>query len=145
MVVGSETYKLGVGMKERSWKGPSRRHSGCSLCGPQAGPCFSVQWSWMWCSRQSGELGSDLPAVAWPSCCCSVPKLGPTPCDPMDCSTPGLLPLTISQSLPKLMSIELVMLSNRLILCYCLLLLPLIFPSIRVFSHEPALRIRWLK
>ena len=52
---------------------------------------------------------------------------------------------TISWSLLKLMSIELVMLSNHLILCHPLLLLPLIFPSIRVFSSELALHIRWPK
>ena len=51
-----------------------------------------------------------------------------------------------SWSLPKLMSIELVMPSNHLILCHPLLLLPSIFPSIRVFSSElSALRIRWPK
>ena len=49
-----------------------------------------------------------------------------------------------SQSLLKL-SIELVMPSNRLILCHPLLLLPLIFPSIRVFSNESVLHIRWPK
>ena len=48
-------------------------------------------------------------------------------------------------SLLQLMSIELVMLSNHLILCRPLLLLPSIFPSIRVFSNESALHIRWLK
>jgi len=52
---------------------------------------------------------------------------------------------TISQSLLKLMSIESVMLSNHLILCRPLLLLPSIFPSIRVFSNEPTLHIRWPK
>ena len=52
---------------------------------------------------------------------------------------------TISQSLLKLMSIELVMLSNHLILCCPLLLLPSIFPSIRVFSNRSALCIRWPK
>ena len=52
------------------------------------------------------------------------------------------LSFTISQSLLKFMSIELVMPSNHPILCYPLLLLPSIFPSIRVFSKEPALRIR---
>jgi len=51
--------------------------------------------------------------------------------------------LTISQSLPKFMSIESVIPSNYLILCHPLLLLPSIFPSIRVFSNEPALCIRW--
>ena len=50
-----------------------------------------------------------------------------------------------SRSLLKLMSIELVMPSNHLILCCPLLLLPSIFPSIRVFSNEPGLHIRWPK
>ena len=55
------------------------------------------------------------------------------------------LSFTISQSLLKLMSIELVMPSNHLILCLPLLLLSSIFPRIRVFSNESALRIRWPK
>ena len=55
------------------------------------------------------------------------------------------LSITNSQSLPKPMSIELVMASNHLILCHPLVLLPSIFPSIRVFSNESALSIRWLK
>ena len=53
------------------------------------------------------------------------------------------LSITNSQSLLKLMSIELVMPSNHLILCRPLLLLPSIFPSIRVFSNELTLRLRW--
>ena len=55
------------------------------------------------------------------------------------------LSITNSRSLLKLMSIESVMPSNHLILCHPLLLLPSIFPSIRVFSSELALRIRWPK
>jgi len=55
------------------------------------------------------------------------------------------LSFTISQSLLKLMSIESVMPSNHLILCHLLLLLPSIFPSIRVFSSESSLCIRWPK
>ena len=55
------------------------------------------------------------------------------------------LSFTISLSLLRLMSIESVMPSNHLILCHLLLLLPSIFPSIRVFSSESALRIRWPK
>ena len=55
------------------------------------------------------------------------------------------LTFTISQSLLKLTSIELVMPSTHLILCHLLLLLPSIFPSIRVFSNELALCIRWPK
>ena len=53
------------------------------------------------------------------------------------------LSITNSWSLLKLMSIELVMPSSHLILCHPLLLLPSIFPSIRVFSNESVLRIRW--
>ena len=52
---------------------------------------------------------------------------------------------TVSQTCLKYMSIELVLLSNHLILCQLLLLLPSIFPSIRVFSNELALHIRWPK
>ena len=52
---------------------------------------------------------------------------------------------TVPQSLLKLMSIELVILSNHLISCHPLLLLPSIFPSIGVFSNESAVRIRWPK
>ena len=55
------------------------------------------------------------------------------------------LSITISQSLLELMSIESVIPSNHLILCHPLLLLPSIFPRIRVFSNESALRIRWPK
>ena len=55
------------------------------------------------------------------------------------------LSITNSWSLPRLMSIESVMLSSHLILCRPLLLLPSIFPSIRVFSNEAVLHIRWPK
>ena len=65
----------------------------------------------------------------------SLAQYCPTLCNSMDCGTPGL-PISNSWSLLKLMSIELVMPSNHLILCCSLLLLPSIFPSIRVFSNE---------
>ena len=88
-----------------------------------------------------------------------------TLCDPMDCFSQSVqsfghvwlfstiwttarqasLSITNSQSLLKLISIESVMPSNHLILCCPLLLLPSTFPSIRVFSTESALRIRWPK
>ena len=55
------------------------------------------------------------------------------------------LSFTVSRSLLKLVSIESVMPSNHLILCLPLLFLPSIFPSIKVFSHESALHIRWPK
>ena len=63
----------------------------------------------------------------------------------MDCCTPGSLSFAIFWSLLKLMSIVLVMPSNYLILCCPLILLLSIFPSIKVFSNESALRIRWAK
>jgi len=63
----------------------------------------------------------------------------------MGCSAPASLSITNSQSLLKLMSIELVMPSNHLILCHPLLLLPSIFPSIMVFSNESVLHTRWPK
>ena len=63
----------------------------------------------------------------------------------MDCSTPGFPVHHQLLSLLKLMSIESVIPSNHLILCRPLLLLLSIFPSIRVFSNEPVLLIRWPK
>ena len=66
-------------------------------------------------------------------------------CDPMHCSTPGLPVHHQSWSWHKLLSIESVMLSNQFILCHPLLFLPSIFLSIRVFSNESALPIRWPK
>ena len=57
----------------------------------------------------------------------------------------AFLSITNSQSLPKLMSIKSVIPSNHLILCHLLFLLPSIFPSIRIFSNELALRMRWPK
>ena len=68
-----------------------------------------------------------------------------TLCNPMNRSTPGLPVITNSRSSPKLMSFELVMPSSHLILCHPLLLLPPIPPSIRVFSNESTLHIRWPK
>ena len=75
----------------------------------------------------------------------SVPQSCPALCDPMHCACQASLCITNSQSLLKLMSIELVMPFNHRILCCPLLLLPSIFPSIRVFSNESVLCIRWPK
>ena len=75
----------------------------------------------------------------------SVAQLCPTLCNFMNCSMPGLPIHDQLPGLPKPMSIESVMPSNHLILCCPLLLLPSIFPSIRVFSSESALHIRWPK
>ena len=75
----------------------------------------------------------------------SVAQSCPTLCDPMDCSMPGFPVQHNSQRLLKLMSIELVMPSNHLILHRPLLLLPSNFPSMEVFSSEAFLHIRWPK
>ena len=75
----------------------------------------------------------------------SVAQSCPTLCDPMDCSMPGF---PVHHQLPdllKLMSIKSVMPSNQLTLCRPLLFPPSIFPSIRVFSNESALPMRWPK
>ena len=77
-------------------------------------------------------------------CCCSVAWSYPTAAL-WTAACQASLSFTISWSLFKLMSIELVMPSNRLVLCCPLLLLPSIFSSIRIFSNELALRIRWPK
>ena len=91
------------------------------------------------CERKIKRTGSKMTQFS------SVAQSCPTLCDPMDCSTPGLLSITNSQSLLKLMSIELVMPSNHLILCHPLIVPPSIFPSITVFSNESVLQSRWPK
>ena len=76
-------------------------------------------------------------------CCCLVAKSVWLFVTPWTAACQASLSFTISQSFLKRMSIELMMPSNRLILCCPLLLLPSVFPSIRVFSNESALHIRW--
>ena len=73
----------------------------------------------------------------------SVAQSCPTLCDPMDCSTPGLPAHHQLPELTQTLSIESVMPSSHLILCCPLLVTPSIFPSIRVFSNESPLHIRW--
>ena len=75
----------------------------------------------------------------------SVAQLCPTLCEPWTAALQASLSITNSQSLLKFMSTELVMPSDHLILCHPLLLLPSIFPSIRGFSNESVLCIRWTK
>ena len=75
----------------------------------------------------------------------SVTQSCPTLCNPWTATCQVSLSITNSQSLLKFMPIESLMPSNHFILCRPLLLLPSIFPSIRVFSNESALRIRWPK
>ena len=87
-------------------------------------------------------LPSHLPCCC---CCCSVTKLCLTLCNSMSAARQASLSITSSGSLLKLMSIESVMPSNHLILYHPLFLPPAILPSIRVFSNELALSIRWPK
>ena len=102
-------------------------------------PKTKVQWMENWLDKRTLLVGTgdcgvvDLVVVQSLSCVRF--------CNPMDCSMPGF---PISRSLLKLMSIKSVMPPNRLILS-CPLLLHLIFPSIRVFSSESGLHIRWPK
>ena len=78
-------------------------------------------------------------------CCCSVTQSCPNLCDPQTAARQDFLPITVSQSLLELMSIELVMPTYHLNLCHPLLLLSSILLSIRVFSNELSLPIRWPK
>ena len=91
-------------------------------------------------TRQKGLCSSNPGSVQFSS----VAQLCPILCDPMNHSTPGLS-ITNSWSSLKLMSIKSVMSFSHLILCRPLLLLPPIPPSIRVFSNESTLHIRWPK
>ena len=77
--------------------------------------------------------------------CCSFTKSCLTLCNPMHCSMPGSFVLHYLPEFAQIHVLESVMLSNHLILCRPLLLLPSIFPSTRVFSSESALHIRWPK
>ena len=90
-------------------------------------------------------LAHTLPSRL-PCCyCCSITKSCLTLCNPVSAAHQASLSFIISSSLPKCRPIESVMPSNHLILCRPLLLPPSVFPSIRAFSHESALSIRWPK
>ena len=93
--------------------------------------------------RQCGSRPQTYSSVQFSSVSQSCPTL--TLCNPMDCSTPGLPVHHQLLELLKLMFVESMMPSSHLILCCPLLLLPSIFPSIRVFSSESVLRVRWPK
>ena len=105
------------------------RWKACAVCGPLANLDGKKNWSNRDDHVQFNSVAQSCPAL----------------CDPMNCSTPGLLVHHQLRSPPKPMPIESVMPSNHLILCRPLLLLVPIPPSIRVFSNESALRIRWPK
>ena len=100
----------------------------------------------MWEGRQESEVSSSLQNRDFRSDQIrSVTQSCPTLCDPMNCSTPGLPVHHQLWSSLRLTSIESVMPSSQLIHCRPLLLLPSIPPSIRVFSKESTLSMRWPK
>ena len=129
---------------KQQWKLDSCSRNSCSIFFVSQGDC-QVSFS-------SAQLLScvRLFATPWTD---SWRAHGPTPCNPMDLlfATPWTIAcqafqsITISCSLPKPKSIKSMMDSNHLILCYHPLFLPSIFPSIRVFSNESVLGIRWSK
>ena len=86
--------------------------------------------------RQEYWCGLPFPPPASYFFCCSVAQSCPALCNPWTAACQAFLSFTISPSLVKLMSTESVMPTNHLILCHPLLLLPSVFPSIRVFSIE---------
>ena len=77
-------------------------------------------------------------------CCCSVSRVWLF-ATPWTAACQATVTFTNSRNMLKLVSVELMLASNVLILCCPLLLLPSVFPSIRVFSNESALHIRWPK
>ena len=111
------------------------RNVGSSCSKDRTGVPYAGRWILnLWTIRETLSISFSL-----------VAQLCLTLCNPMDCSTPGL---PVHHQFPEptqTMSTESVMPSNHLILCRPLLLLPSIFPSIRVFSNESALHIRWPK
>ena len=113
------------------------------LDAPESG-CHTLFWDQQPLKHSAIQIILDTMVLVFrqPCCYCSVAKLCLTLCDPTDSSMPGF---PVSRSLPKPMSIESMMPSNHLILCRPLLLLSSVFPSIRAFSNELTLLIRWPK
>ena len=101
----------------------------------ESNPCLLCLLHW-----QGGSL--PLASPGKPFCCCSVTESCPLFVTPRTAAYQAFLSFTISQSLLRLMSIESMMPSSHLILCYLFLLLPSVFPSIRIFSSELVLCIR---
>ena len=131
---GAGGQRLAITSSQSLWQvGPEGREEGKGSAPPFHTSCDIPPWE-AGC-RQTGFGGGG----------CSLAHSCLTLCDPVDWSMPGFLSFSISQSLLKCMSIELVMLSNHLIICCPLSLLPFTFPSIRVFCSESALYIRWPK
>ena len=116
-----------------SWRGPDSYMIKNSFCSPSRRICSSCS-SLISCSCKKSRLNLS---------CCSVTKLGSTLENPMKYSTLGFPVLLFLLELLKLMSNESVTPSNHLIPYRPLLLLPSIFPSIKIFSKESAPPIKW--
>ena len=123
---------------------------GGGSCLPQVELQYTVCLATVWprpskCGGQGAEAVFS-PPVNFPQphllCCCSGAQLSDS-VTPWAVARQASLSFTISQSLLRLMSIESVMPSSHLILCSLLLFMPSVFPSIKGFSGESALRIRW--
>ena len=102
---------------------------------------FRLHFSCFWAGLRSGFL----PGLTVVNCCCCCSLSRIRLCDPMDCSTTGFPVLHHLLELAQIHVPWSVMVSNHLVLCHPFLLLPSIFPSIRVFSNESAVCIRWPK
>ena len=125
------------GVQQQIWPVPSR------ILFENIGYCYIFFKSMAWLSKIQTSFWEVKPRISSVQFS-SVAQSCLTLCDPMNCSTPGLPVHHQQLEFTKPMSMESVMPSNHLILCHPLLL-PSIFPSIRVFSSESALRIRWPK
>ena len=110
-------------------------------------PVWKITWRRAWQPTLVFLLENPMDRGAWRATVHKVAEsevvveLCLSLCDPVDCSTPGFLFLTISQSLPKFTFMP----SSHRILWHLLLLLPSIFPSARDFSNELSVCIRWPK
>ena len=144
--------EVGRKTKQRSWQQPSWHPSSCQTFTPECSIWLSLRLlcDKMGCDTQLGERRSHIQqrkgrgTLQSYSSAQSLSRVGLF-VTPRTAERQASQSITNSQSPPKPMSIESVMPSNHLIFCRPLLLLPSIFPSIRVFSNESALRIRWPK
>ena len=116
---------------------PGKFHRQKSLEG--CSPWDHKSWTWLsMCTPHIYRIKKVSMYICFQSLCCVWLFV-----TPWTATNQASLPFTISRRLLRLMSTELVMPSNHLIFCHPLLLLPSVFPSIRVLSNESALRIRW--
>ena len=110
--------------------------------------CFLFIWAILrhpFTFSLSVSLFLECVSCRWSICCSCLVAQSCLTVTPWTAAHEASWSFTVSQTLFKLMSIESVVPSNHLIFCHLLFLLPLIFPSIRVFSNESVLCIRWLK